>query len=136
MNFGSPGDTHIEIPGKQSETQLKNAIWQYTVCAGAKGQRPKSPRAERLKGRHKEEKKTVTETEKASIRPGHPLAILVSKGKRQKNISKSKRESTPNAIVRPRKVVTGLQKHQAYTPSGEPCIYSSLCLDCSSQTAM
>lgn len=119
-----------------ASSQKHNAMWRYTVCAGADGEQPKSPRAERLKGRHEEEKKTGTETEKASIRPGHPLGILVSKGKRQKNISKSKRESTPNAIVRPRKVVTGLQNHQANTPSGEPCIYSSLCLECSSQTAI
>lgn len=90
MNCGSPGDTHVETPGKQSETQLKNAIWQHTVCAGAKGQQPESPRAERLKGRHGEEKETVTETENASIRPGHPLAILVSQGKGKRIFPKAK----------------------------------------------
>lgn len=46
-------------------------MWQYTVHAEEKGDQSKSPRAKRLKGRHKEE--TTSETEKAETRPGHPL---------------------------------------------------------------
>lgn len=27
----------LKMSGKQSEAQLKNALWQYTVCAGGRG---------------------------------------------------------------------------------------------------
>lgn len=54
LNLGSPGDTHVEIPGKQSETQCNVAI--HRVCRGRRGtaEEPSSRKIKRQARRRKE----------------------------------------------------------------------------------